>query len=128
MADYLVTDTELTSVADAIRTKGGTSAALSFPTDFVNAIDAIQTGGASRVRVNLGMVSDEYLPESAEKIIDETVGQIYIELPNDSMFVGSLPSSFTPQSSGTVTFSVIATANRMKFPAIFPGSSGGAIT
>lgn len=41
MADYLVTDTELTSVADAIRTKGGTSANLSFPTGFVSAINAI---------------------------------------------------------------------------------------
>lgn len=45
MADYLVTDTELTSVADAIRTKGGTSASLAFPTGFVDAIDAISTGG-----------------------------------------------------------------------------------
>ena len=44
MADYLVTDTELTSVANAIRTKGGTSASLSFPTDFVSAINAISGG------------------------------------------------------------------------------------
>lgn len=44
MADYLVTDTELTSVANAIRTKGGTSADLSFPTEFVSAIEAIATG------------------------------------------------------------------------------------
>lgn len=43
--DYLVTDTELTSIADAIRTKGGTSAQLSFPTEFVSAIAAIPTGG-----------------------------------------------------------------------------------
>jgi hypothetical protein len=41
MADYLVTDTELTSVANAIRTKGGTGARLSFPTEFISAIDAI---------------------------------------------------------------------------------------
>lgn len=45
MADYLVTDTELTSVANAIRTKGGTSANLSFPTGFVSAIQAIGGGG-----------------------------------------------------------------------------------
>ncbi len=45
MADYLVTDTELTSVANAIRTKGGTSANLSFPTEFISAINAIPTGG-----------------------------------------------------------------------------------
>ena len=47
MSDYLVTDSELTSVADAIRTKGGTSASLSFPTEFVSAIQNIPTGGGS---------------------------------------------------------------------------------
>lgn len=42
--DYLTTDTELTSIADAIRTKGGTSASLVYPTGFVSAIQAISTG------------------------------------------------------------------------------------
>ena len=45
MADYLTTDTELTSIANAIRTKGGTSAALTYPAGFVSAIEAIPTGG-----------------------------------------------------------------------------------
>ena len=44
MADYLVTDTELTGVADAIRTKGGTSAALVWPSGYVDAIGAISGG------------------------------------------------------------------------------------
>jgi len=44
MADYLTTDTELTSVADAIRSKGGTSASLVYPSGFVSAIQAISTG------------------------------------------------------------------------------------
>jgi hypothetical protein len=47
MSDYLVTDTELTSIANAIRTKGGTAAALEFPTDFVSAIGAIPSGGGA---------------------------------------------------------------------------------
>ena len=47
MANYLVTDTELTSIANAIRTKGGTNSNLTFPTGFVNAIGAISTGGGS---------------------------------------------------------------------------------
>ena len=42
--DYLVTDTELTSIANAIRTKGGTVASLSFPTGFINAIGDISCG------------------------------------------------------------------------------------
>lgn len=41
---YLCEGTDLTSVADAIRTKGGTSADLSFPDDFISAISAIPTG------------------------------------------------------------------------------------
>ena len=38
-------DAALSAVADAIRSKGGTSAQLSFPAGFVQAIDAIPTGG-----------------------------------------------------------------------------------
>lgn len=42
--DYLTTDTELTSIADAIRTKGGTSASLVYPAGFISAINAISGG------------------------------------------------------------------------------------
>ena len=44
LVDSSALDTNLTSVANAIRTKGGTSAQLAFPTGFVSAINAIQTG------------------------------------------------------------------------------------
>lgn len=53
MADYLVTDTELTSIADAIRTKGGTSAALTFPAGFVSAVNDIPTGGGGSYTVTI---------------------------------------------------------------------------
>ena len=45
MADYRATSTEFTAVADAIRTKGGTSAQLTWPNGFVSAVQAIPTGG-----------------------------------------------------------------------------------
>lgn len=45
MAEYLTNTSELTAVADAIRTKGGTTAQLSYPVGFVSAISAIETGG-----------------------------------------------------------------------------------
>ena len=45
MTDYIATDTELTSIANAIRTKGGTSASLEFPDEFISAINAIGGGG-----------------------------------------------------------------------------------
>lgn len=44
MANYLATDTDLTSVANAIRAKGGTSAQLAFPAGFVQAIGDIPSG------------------------------------------------------------------------------------
>ena len=50
MSKYYVTDTELTSVADAIRTKGGTSADLEFPTGFVTAIGNISGGGSPNLQ------------------------------------------------------------------------------
>lgn len=47
MSNYLVSDTDMTSVANAIRTKGGTSAQLAFPAEFVSAIGDIPTGGTA---------------------------------------------------------------------------------
>ena len=49
MANYIVSDTNLTAVANAIRTKGGTSEQLEFPDGFVSAIGDIQTGGGVTV-------------------------------------------------------------------------------
>ena len=45
--EYLVNSADLSAVADAIRTKGGTSDALVFPSGFVSAVQAIQAGGGS---------------------------------------------------------------------------------
>jgi hypothetical protein len=47
MADYKVTDTELTSVANAIRAKTGKSAQIEFPTEFVSEIGSISGGGSN---------------------------------------------------------------------------------
>ena len=44
MVEYLTNTTDLTSVANAIRTKGGTTELLTYPDEFVTAIQAIQTG------------------------------------------------------------------------------------
>ncbi len=45
LVDSTQLDSDLTSVANAIRTKGGTSAQLAFPSGFVSAIQNIPTGG-----------------------------------------------------------------------------------
>ncbi len=51
LVDSTQLDTDLTSVANAIRTKGGTSASLTFPSDFVSAINAISSGGGSTLTI-----------------------------------------------------------------------------
>ena len=45
LVDSTQLDSDLTSVANAIRTKGGTSGQLAFPAGFVSAVNDIQTGG-----------------------------------------------------------------------------------
>ena len=47
LVDSTQLDADLTSVANAIRTKGGASASLAFPADFVSAIAAIPSGGGT---------------------------------------------------------------------------------
>ena len=71
MSNYLVTDTELTSIANAIRTKGGTSESLSFPTEFVSAIGNISGGGGgdsdfttAKVTVTVVNVGEETIPSA----------------------------------------------------------------
>ena len=44
MAEYLTNTADLTAVANAIRAKGGTAAQLVYPSGFVSAIQAIETG------------------------------------------------------------------------------------
>lgn len=45
--EYAVHAADLKAIADAIRAKGGTEDALSFPADFVSAVEAIQADGGS---------------------------------------------------------------------------------
>lgn len=53
MAEYLTNTTDLTLVADAIRTKGGTTELLTYPDEFVTAIHAIQTGTELQIIVTV---------------------------------------------------------------------------
>ena len=47
--EYLTNATDLKAVADAIRTKAGSTAQLSFPDGFVSAVNGIQTGGGGGI-------------------------------------------------------------------------------
>ena len=52
MAKYTIEDTTLTNIANAIRTKGGTTATLT-PAEMVTAIDAISAGGGTGGDINV---------------------------------------------------------------------------
>lgn len=49
LVDSTQLNADLTSVADSIRAKGGTSAELQFPGGFVDAVEAIETGGQNQL-------------------------------------------------------------------------------
>lgn len=67
-------DSDLTSVANAIRTKGGTSAQLAFPQGFVDAVDAIQTdGGGEPSEVPSGYTQLKYVESSGTQAINTNV-------------------------------------------------------
>lgn len=80
MADYLTTDTDLTTVADAIRTKGGTSAALEWPSGFAQAIADIPSGSSL----------------TYQKQTDASVRNAMLIIPN----IDKLPRAFLADASG----------------------------
>lgn len=72
LVDSSQLDADLTNVADAIRTKGGTSASLAFPAGFVNAIENFESGNGcysadSVASRNAGNYTDIELTVSAIK-------------------------------------------------------------
>ena len=57
-------DADLTTVADAIRAKGGTTTTLAFPSGFASAIDAISTGGGGSDLASIEVyVADYYVTD-----------------------------------------------------------------
>ncbi len=92
-------DADLTSIANAIRTKGGTSASLAFPADFLTAIAAIPAGGGG---VHTGTIT----PTARTTTMTMDIG---ISTLNGLLIV---PTSATPlQSGGKTCIAVIVTPN-----------------
>ena len=63
LVDSTQLDTDLTTVANAIRAKGGTNNSLEFPDEFVAAIENIPTGGFPEKEVNfIDMMVQYFIP------------------------------------------------------------------
>lgn len=105
MSNYLVTDTELTSVADAIRTKGGTSAALEFPGDFVTAIGNISGGGGSTLGTKTITANDTY--DASDDDLDG-YSQVTVSVPASAVDTGtkSISTNGTHDVTGYASASV----------------------
>ena len=79
MAIKTVQDSSLTSVANAIRTKGGTSAPLEFPAEFVSAIQAIpssQPTGTKSISITQNGTTTENVADYASAQITANVPQM----------------------------------------------------
>ena len=92
LVDSTQLDSDLTSVANAIRTKGGTSAQLAFPAGFVSAINAISGGGGAvqykegtftgdgtnHILVPIGFVPDLiYFWQSDESTLKKRINKLF---------------------------------------------------
>ena len=109
MAEYLTNTTDLTLVADAIRTKGGTTELLAYPDEFVTAIQAI----------SLGIVPQLIVTVSAGATVTATNGSKTITGTSDSTGVctlivpeigtWSVSATLDGQTSDTKTVSITDT-------------------
>lgn len=106
MADYLVQDTELTDVADHIRTKGGTSSLLIWPDGYKDAIDAIQTGGS--------MQSKSVTPTETAQTVTPDSGYDGLSQVNVGAISNTYVGSNIPRKSST---DLTASGNTITVPA-----------
>ncbi len=100
MADYIVKDTELTSVASAIRTAGGTNSLLSFPNGFISAVGNISGGSSdfSTATVTVSMSAGTFtLP-----VVVSGTSDISDEMP----FSGCISYPISTGNGGTYTIAL----------------------
>lgn len=76
VVDSSLLDTNLTIVANAIRSKGGTTENLSFPDGFVSAVQAIQTGDGGSGDSG-GFVSGSFTPAESTLEMSVDIGKTY---------------------------------------------------
>lgn len=131
MAEYKVSGANLTSVADAIRTKGGTSASLSFPDEFVSAIGAIPTGSGSTLITKSIAANGTY---DAQDDDADGYSQVTVNVPAPSVpFVIGTFTGQTSEKGSAITVNIPYTGSGYPIAGIirpFGGAwvSGGPIT
>lgn len=105
MAEYLTNNTDLKKVADAIREKGGTSAALQYPDGFVAAIGEITTGVELSIIVSVTSGSVVTATKGATVISGTSVnGSCTLIVPEAGTW--SVQATLNGQTSNTASVSV----------------------
>lgn len=121
LVDSAQLNSDLTSVANAIRTKGGTSAQLAFPSEFISAINAISGGGGEAVVVT-------ETPDIAGGTVKEITA---VDISNDTVDAAHLLQGYTAHdSSGNAVIGsyVPQTASLQAKTNISPTTSSQTIT
>ena len=134
--DYLTTDTELTSIANAIRTKGGTSASLTYPAGFVSAIQAISTGTdvSDTTATASDVLSGKYFYTSnGTKTQGSIASKTSSDLTSSVLTVTAPAGHYASNATKTLTDANLTAGNIKKDVSIFgvtgsyEGSGGGAV-
>lgn len=108
LVDSTQLDADLTAVANAIRTKGGTSGQLAFPQGFVDAVEAIPSGSD----ITIDEIATNQEPSGPIVITSTSVGQY--AFANKSKITDIQADKVT--SIGTYAFYGITNFGTAKFP------------
>ena len=106
MAEYLTNTNDLTLVADAIRTKGGTTELLTYPDEFVIAIQAIQTGPELQIIVTVKSGATVTATKGSLSVSGKSVnGTCTLTVPEAGTW--SVSATLDGQISGTKSVSFV---------------------
>ena len=109
MAEYLTNTTDLTLVADAIRTKGGTTELLTYPDEFVTAIQAISLGIVPQLIVTVSAGATVTATNGSKTItgISDSTGVCTLAVPEIGTW--SVSATLGGKTSDTKTVSITDT-------------------
>lgn len=107
MTDYLVTNTEMTAVADAIRETAGTAGQLSFPDGFVSAIQGIKTEPTLQEKtVSPSTLKQTITPDNGydglSKVIVNELRPVALATPSITVSTAGKITASVSQSAGYV--------------------------
>lgn len=100
MSNYVVTDTELTSIANAVREKTGKSTVISFPSGYVSEIESIETGGGAPSGTKEISISQN--GTTTEDVSNFASAEITVNVPSENNFyrlIGGASAKTTPVSA-----------------------------